>query len=331
MLAPMTAEHTIREISIHDDDDWCTHVALMNEIAREAMGNFANVREPMDFRRQALGVPHRRRCYLLAMVGERAVGFASARTSLDRTPVSSYLEVGVLSAHRGRGIGSALGRAAMAALADHGTVRVDGWVSVVPDHGDGEAARAVARGLGFTRNAVDVVRECPLPLDIVPEVPAGYTFTVLTGEPPVDCYPDLRTLLQGMNSDVPQGETPLPVQEFSDEAIASRYDCGSDRQWLLIAHDVRGRVAGYTELGNPAEQETRHRLEQGDTIVLREHRGHGLGFAMKVAAMTRAVEDAPWLRVAQTSNDQTNTHMVAINERLGFREVARVENWTWLA
>jgi GNAT superfamily N-acetyltransferase len=55
--------------------------------------------------------------------------------------------------------------------------------------------------------------------------------------------------------------------------------------------------------------------------VHREHRGHGLGVATKAVDL-RAVQAARRdLTLLTTQNAETNTYMVAINERMGFRPI----------
>ena len=80
-------------------------------------------------------------------------------------------------------------------------------------------------------------------------------------------------------------------------------------------------MAGLTEavLNDHAPQ----RGFQSGTLVLPEHRGRGLGLAMKVANH-RAIRAAfPQCRVLMTGNAGVNAAMNAVNERLGYREVER--------
>ena len=53
----------------------------------------------------------------------------------------------------------------------------------------------------------------------------------------------------------------------------------------------------------------------------REHRGHQLGLATK-AVNLRAVQSARGdLTLVSTQNAETNDHMVAINDKMGFRPI----------
>ena len=60
------------------------------------------------------------------------------------------------------------------------------------------------------------------------------------------------------------------------------------------------------------------------TLVRRDHRGHRLGTAVKVANL-RALQGAcPEATEVKTQNAETNAWMVGINVRLGFQAVGVV-------
>ena len=60
---------------------------------------------------------------------------------------------------------------------------------------------------------------------------------------------------------------------------------------------------------------------QSTTIVDPSHRGHRLGMAVKVENLIRTCAAEPDLRHVHTWNAEENTHMIAINEAIGFRPV----------
>lgn len=64
-----------------------------------------------------------------------------------------------------------------------------------------------------------------------------------------------------------------------------------------------------------------------DTAALREHRGHRLGLLVKLenTLWTRTAE--PGLTHLVTWNAESNTHMLAINERMGYRVLDRWRTW----
>ena len=58
--------------------------------------------------------------------------------------------------------------------------------------------------------------------------------------------------------------------------------------------------------------------------MLPEHRGHRLGLATKAANLLRLQRHRPDLREVRTYNAESNTHMVAVNDAMGFLPVERL-------
>ncbi|MCQ8780529.1 GNAT family N-acetyltransferase, partial [Escherichia coli] len=63
---------------------------------------------------------------------------------------------------------------------------------------------------------------------------------------------------------------------------------------------------------------------QDDTLVMPEHRGHGLGLALKTATMAVLRREHPDRTVLHTWTDPDNVAMQRTNERFGFRRVGRM-------
>jgi GNAT superfamily N-acetyltransferase len=76
--------------------------------------------------------------------------------------------------------------------------------------------------------------------------------------------------------------------------------------------------SGHTQLAFPQGDE----VFQWDTLVRREHRGHGLGLGLKIRAMQASADLLEGRRRVTTYNAASNAHMIAVNERLGFRQTA---------
>ncbi len=66
---------------------------------------------------------------------------------------------------------------------------------------------------------------------------------------------------------------------------------------------------------------------QQDTLVLREHRGHGLGATLKAANMLALRTEFPQTRTVRTWNAVENGPMIAVNEALGYRTTAIQREW----
>ena len=53
------------------------------------------------------------------------------------------------------------------------------------------------------------------------------------------------------------------------------------------------------------------------------HRGHRLGLLLKADMLRWLAETEPALEAVDTFNAESNDHMVAVNERLGYRVMGR--------
>jgi GNAT superfamily N-acetyltransferase len=95
---------------------------------------------------------------------------------------------------------------------------------------------------------------------------------------------------------------------------------------LLTVAALHGdTIAGFTELVIPAGEEAR--AIQYDTAVVPGHRGNRLGLWVKAAMLRWLREDWPGVREIETDNAEDNTHMLAVNERLGFRPLRQTRQY----
>jgi GNAT superfamily N-acetyltransferase len=89
--------------------------------------------------------------------------------------------------------------------------------------------------------------------------------------------------------------------------------------------DGSARLIGFTEVAVPLGAP--ESAWQHDTLVMREHRGHGLGFALKVANLFAVAAAHPAVRMINTWNAEENAPMIAVNEEMGFGVVAHSAYW----
>jgi hypothetical protein len=66
---------------------------------------------------------------------------------------------------------------------------------------------------------------------------------------------------------------------------------------------------------------------QWATIVLKEHRGHRLGLAVKLANLDFVVTEQPMVTRLLTSNASVNSPMIAVNDVMGFEIDAAGAFW----
>jgi hypothetical protein len=63
--------------------------------------------------------------------------------------------------------------------------------------------------------------------------------------------------------------------------------------------------------------------DQHDTAVARAHRGHRLGMLLKAGMLLWLAEVEPQVETLDTWNAESNDHMIAVNEALGYRAMGR--------
>ena len=90
--------------------------------------------------------------------------------------------------------------------------------------------------------------------------------------------------------------------------------------YASVALDREGWAAAYSNL---VISEKSDRAFQWGTLVRQADRGHRLGLAVKVANLRQLQRERPDATAVITWNADVNAHMVAVNERLGFRAVER--------
>jgi RimJ/RimL family protein N-acetyltransferase len=98
------------------------------------------------------------------------------------------------------------------------------------------------------------------------------------------------------------------------------------RHYSIAAQEEEsGELAGLTEMSvDPADPEWGH---QELTVVARAHRGHQLGLLLKVAMLELLVEREPQIETIETFNAESNKHMIAVNEALGYEVTGRLTAW----
>jgi GNAT superfamily N-acetyltransferase len=244
----------------------------------------------------------------------------------------------VLPSHRRRGIGSSLLAAVEQVVAAAGRTELGGMDErpVGADHEDAAGPFAVRHG--FTTAQVMVRRDLRLPLTpgqartlaANPKAnPKGYVMHTFRDRWPDELVEDRCELGRRMSTDIPMGEQELD-EEIWDAArvrqIEAAFAAQNRAKLITVAREIdSGQVAGFTEIAVPlGAQES---VWQHDTLVMREHRGQGLGFAMKVANLAELERQFPHAGTISTWNAAENEPMIAVNDEMGFEVVARANYW----
>jgi GNAT superfamily N-acetyltransferase len=281
--------------------------------------------------------PEEHRC-LSARRGGELVGVADLETFRRENPHVARLDVRVLPAHRRQGAGTAIVEAVSQLAEAEGRTELGGMDETPVRSGFTDAAGPFARALGF-EPALPMVRRL-LRLPLAPErgrllredpraAPRGYTLLTWFDRWPDEYLEDRCEFGRRMSTDVPVGEQELDEEEWDAarvralEANLAAQDRG--KVTTVARHDDSGRLAAFSEivvpLGAPES------AWQHDTLVVREHRGHGLGFATKVANLAALQERYPAARSVSTWNAAENEHMIAVNDAMGFEVWARSMYW----
>lgn len=259
-----------------------------------------------------------------------------------RTPLLDNLHladttVHVLPDHRRRGHGSAMLRHLEGVAADRGRRVLTGlasWPYDAGSDGAGSSGPEFARARGFALALSEVERELTLPVaagvldrlaDEAARAHAAYTLRSWVGPVPDDLLRGWAELTSSLATEAPTGDLELEPEAVSPEAVRER-EATIERQgrtkYNTVALDADGVVVAYTDLATTVHEPGR--AYQWGTLVRRDHRGHRLGVAVKVANLRLLERERPDVRRLTTYNAEVNAHMVGVNEAVGFVPVARL-------
>jgi GNAT superfamily N-acetyltransferase len=203
---------------------------------------------------------------------------------------------------------------------------------------DASAQRAFVEGLGFTLAGVKLFLRQDLGAldwDLIDrlrtearQAAGDYTLVRLDGPVPEEQVEQVAAMEAAIN-DAPRDNLDIEGFLVTAARIRARERSVAEaglRHYRLVARRQRdGRLAGHTVVYVDPEQPRYGRQE--DTSVLAEHRGHRLGMLLKSEMMFLLAGAEPDLRWIDTGNAESNHHMIAINEALGYRVKARYLGW----
>jgi GNAT superfamily N-acetyltransferase len=160
----------------------------------------------------------------------------------------------------------------------------------------------------------------------------GYSLVQWIDRAPEEIVDDLAELTGRMSVDVPLEDMEWGAERYDAARVRAREESviamGRRRVVTAARHEATGRLVAYTDIGVNAK---RPRVAyQWDTLVRSDHRGHRLGLLIKASNLRLLRETTPGAELVNTWNAEVNTHMIAINEALGFRAVQRERQWELL-
>lgn len=257
---------------------------------------------------------------------------------LDNTE-NAAADLVVHPAYRRRGVGRALHEHVVRLLRERGRKRVLGMaVSALPggpERSVAGAAFAASTGaqpaLVEVRRRLDATRLDHDGLDAAlagaRTRATGYRVLRWQGRTPDEYVADIAYLDGRLMADAPLGDVEWEPERIDAErvrgierALEAR---GRRRYHTAVRHEGSGRVVAWTllDVGDSADW---HAFQQ-ITIVDPAHRGRRLGLIVKIENLRHLLTHEPAVRAVDTFNAAVNSHMITINEQLGFRPV---DGWT---
>jgi GNAT superfamily N-acetyltransferase len=155
-----------------------------------------------------------------------------------------------------------------------------------------------------------------------------YDLERLAGDTPDELVADVATMASAIN-DAPTDDLEVEDEVFNSERVRAfergQHERGRRTYRVMARHRTTGELAGHTMASVQAEHPGFG--QQFDTSVVRAHRGHRLGLLLKIEMLRWLGDVEPQLRVLDTWNAATNSHMISVNEQLGYRVLR--ENIEW--
>ena len=270
----------------------------------------------------------RSECWVMIDGGEVVGGYGLSFSVFDNPHLCWFSCLVVRPERRGRGVGSAL----LAHAVER--ARADGRRLLLGETPVTGAGARFARARGFTVAVAEARRVLDLRTAdwealarLTPE-PGGYHVERWAGPARPELLADLATVMAGMN-DAPRDEDveamSIPIERVraAEERLALT---GDDCYTVLARRTSDGAPVGYSRIFLAADRGDGW-AHQGDTTVLGEHRGHRLGLLLKLTNLLWVREREPHLDRVVTWNATSNTHMLAINEALGFELLDEWHEW----
>lgn len=263
-----------------------------------------------------------------AFEGDRVAGLLDVHVSEWDNTHLAWLGLQVHPDLRGAGRGTALLAFAEERARDLGrtSIGTDGWDSTVTlgfagHHDLPVRAVAVNRRQTLARLDRDLLGRL---YDDAKAAASAYELVRTEGRTPPDMLDAVAEMAAAIN-DAPTDDLDIEDEVFPAERVAAyeRAQLARGRRLYRVVarHRDTGILAGHTVVA--VEEERPWIGDQHDTSVVRAHRGHRLGLLLK-ADMLRWLADAePGLETIDTWNAESNDHMIAVNERLGYEVLGR--------
>jgi GNAT superfamily N-acetyltransferase len=265
--------------------------------------------------------------YLMTVDGE-AVGYGSLHMPERDNLHLAWCGLSVMPEQRRLGYGTALFEHLVAEAKEAGrtSIGVDGWESeralgFAARHGLEKRSQAIQRRQHLNEVQPELISKL---YDEAAGVAVDYELVRIVGRTPDDMM-DAMVALTGAINDAPTDDLDIEDDVISPERLRSYEESvvrHGNRMYRVVArHKDTGELGGHTVVAVETQRPTV--ADQHDTAVARAHRGHRLGLLLKAGMLLWLAEVEPQIETVDTWNAESNDHMIAVNEQLGYRIMGR--------
>lgn len=327
---------TVRSIAVGDPADrplladWVTARAAS---ARHDLGRYASpftLEEYLAFSRYEAF----ERFTYAGVLGDAVVAAGAVTLPRRDNLTSAYLILDVLPRYRRHGVGSALLDRLESVAMEHGRTSLMAettWLQGGRDEAGEEflGPRGYGHALTSIQSDLELSSLPSAELGMLTAPADGYVVEWAEGALPEAWLDDRAVLTARMSTDAPSGDLDLAEEVWDADrvraSVGAELAAGRWRVEAVARHLRSGRLVGYTQVA--VSPDTPALAYQEDTLVINEHRGHGLGARMKAVTAAVLRERRPEVTPVRTWNATTNEHMLAVNRAMGFRPVAFDAEW----
>lgn len=336
----MTGRWSVRRVDYRTASE--RDLAAINEVSNEVMAEWRPLDAPRPLTHrvaEARQLPpvYAERTWLVEDDRGRPVAEAGCwyhgEASFGGAPVLEIESLNVIRRWRRRRIGSTLLRLMAEYAEENGRTHMQGRVrSPIPAGAAFAAALGGRPGLEQRESELDLSE---LDVEMIdawiaggPVHAPGYEIVFMT-----DGYDPTRLAAIAATydamEDMPHDDLHAGTQRKTVEQLAgadAMLAGSGEVRWSAFARQVGvDDFAGVTDVfirsWDPAI------VHQGNTGVLPAHRGLRLGWWLKAAMARKIIDELPAARVIRTGNAFSNTHMLAINDAMGFAVTSVTTTW----
>ena len=330
----MTEHPDIRPIDLLDPAQeadaraWIdVHAAVQRELFGDR-GSAWTLEEIRGFHRSPTG----RRVARAAWAAGRIVGAIEVRMPTTDNLDLALVWLSVHPDHRRRGLGAALLREGESIAAAHARGTLMGETEWAEGRSDQAEAFALRHGYAIAQTMIRSAMQLPVDreqLELLARADDDYGVESFVDHIPEAWLDDRAVLQQRMSTDAPLDDLALEEEAWDAERVRESFARALESGRRLVEsaarHRPTGRLVAFTTVAVSAgSPELGY---QQDTLVLREHRGHGLGLRLKAANALRVMDELPEVTSVRTWNAASNEHMLAVNRRLGYAIEGYSREW----